>query len=513
VKNGLFSVRVPADASSFDPGADRWLEIGVKRTGEAGYTTLSPRQRITSVPTALAAARVNWNGVFNAPASFPPWTQVSNGISYSAGRVGIGTSAPSNTLHVQGTALFSGPTNGGRIMTTDFAAAGGTQLLGIVSGNNTGPQFRFNTSTTATNFIDVGQNADGDFVVEGNDVPRLVVANSGNVGIGNGTPGYKLDITGNLRATVPSEREVIRLTDGTRSLTSWIGNAGFPGGDGAFFGTTSNHPLVLQTGNNAWVALLPNGNLGIGTLLPGERMDVAGNIRLPRGNKIYFGPESENTDPIYLQAWNNVSNNTIFELVLGDDPAGGAGGESFVISTRAIGGGAFNPRFYFNSDGNAFKAGTQPGWGSISDRRVKHDVSDLHGGLDRLLALRGKTFFYNDPRAMGAAPGLRTGFIAQDVETIFPEWVGQLSDGTKTLTIGGGAFEANTVEALRELRAEKDAQIQELRKQNEALRAENAARQREVDALRGNTEAMTAELNEFKVQLKRIESAISRRAK
>ena len=49
------------------------------------------------------------------------------------------------------------------------------------------------------------------------------------------------------------------------------------------------------------------------------------------------------------------------------------------------------------------------------------------------------------------------GLIAQEVEKVFPEWVETAPDGMRRLSIRG--FEALTVEALRELRAEKDEQI------------------------------------------------------
>ncbi|HLM61771.1 MAG TPA: hypothetical protein VK308_13275, partial [Pyrinomonadaceae bacterium] len=52
VTNGVFSVQLNFGASAF-PGADRYLEIRVKKPAEAGYTTLNPRQRITSVPYAV----------------------------------------------------------------------------------------------------------------------------------------------------------------------------------------------------------------------------------------------------------------------------------------------------------------------------------------------------------------------------------------------------------------------------------------------------------------------------
>jgi hypothetical protein len=197
-------------------------------------------------------------------------------------------------------------------------------------------------------------------------------------------------------------------------------------------------------------------------------LDVQGSVRIRTSDRLYFGEDRENTDPIYFERTNDRGDRSVLHLVLGDNPVGDPNMDSFVIETRNIDGSGAQSRFFFNSDGNAFKAGTQPGWGTISDCRAKHDVQPLAGSLDRVLNLHGKSFYYNDPQAIGAAPGHRTGFIAQEVEAVFPEWVGQL-DGMKTLTIGGGSFEALMVEALRELRAEKDAEIEELKRQVERL--------------------------------------------
>ena len=60
--------------------------------------------------------------------------------------------------------------------------------------------------------------------------------------------------------------------------------------------------------------------------------------------------------------------------------------------------------------------------------------------------------------------------IAQEVEQVFPQWVSQSSpDAYKQLAFSG--FEALTVEALRDLRSEKDAEIAHLRQQVAHLEA------------------------------------------
>ena len=52
VTNGVFTVLVDFGAGAF-PGADRYLEIGVRPSGSLTFTTLTPRQQITVTPYAL----------------------------------------------------------------------------------------------------------------------------------------------------------------------------------------------------------------------------------------------------------------------------------------------------------------------------------------------------------------------------------------------------------------------------------------------------------------------------
>ena len=62
------------------------------------------------------------------------------------------------------------------------------------------------------------------------------------------------------------------------------------------------------------------------------------------------------------------------------------------------------------------------------------------------------------------------GLIAQQVETVFPQWIGVDAAGYKTLSVAG--FEGLVAEALRELRKEKDSELAELRAQMEQDRRE-----------------------------------------
>jgi len=117
--------------------------------------------------------------------------------------------------------------------------------------------------------------------------------------------------------------------------------------------------------------------------------------------------------------------------------------------------GAGENEFALEIEGAAFAT---EGWYEPSDIRLKQNIETIEGALDRMLALHGVTFEWNE--FSGHNMGDRQmGMIAQDVEKIVPEWVNTDRDGYKSLSYKG--FEGLTVEAFRELKQE-----------NEELRAE-----------------------------------------
>jgi hypothetical protein len=124
-------------------------------------------------------------------------------------------------------------------------------------------------------------------------------------------------------------------------------------------------------------------------------------------------------------------------------------------------------------NGTAAKTGGGS-WSSFCDERLKHDIKPMNGTLDRLLQLRGYTYEYNDDAVTNrlALPGTQIGLLAQEVERVFPDWVEKDAQGFRYVT--ERATTALMVEALRDLRAEKDAAIDALKNQAAERDAENA---------------------------------------
>jgi hypothetical protein len=132
--------------------------------------------------------------------------------------------------------------------------------------------------------------------------------------------------------------------------------------------------------------------------------------------------------------------------------------------------GLFNGNTSVNSGYSYYYNGTATcvGGHCASDARLKKGVESLSGALDRILALRGVTFEWKTPEEH--APGRQTGFIAQEVEKVFPTWVDTDRAGMKGIVLPPMELAALEVESIRALKTEND----DLRKDNEAMKADVA---------------------------------------
>jgi hypothetical protein len=158
------------------------------------------------------------------------------------------------------------------------------------------------------------------------------------------------------------------------------------------------------------------------------------------------------------------------EVLIGADGAGGivstmtnhdlqlrAGGNItrvWVKAGGAVGIGTATPARTLHVSGHARKDVGGDRWEFLSDARMKTNIAAVGDALQRLLRLRGVTFEWDDAERRRSEAGPQYGFVAQEVEPVFPEWVSEGEDGYKSLNLSG--FEAVVVEALRELKASVD---------------------------------------------------------
>jgi hypothetical protein len=132
--------------------------------------------------------------------------------------------------------------------------------------------------------------------------------------------------------------------------------------------------------------------------------------------------------------------------------------------------------------GNSFHTGTLT---MSSDARLKTEIRSHSNTLDKVMQLKPSLYSYRQDTPYGLPQGLHHGFLAQDVEQIFPELV---SDIAMPLTLDpqemwkGGSTEykgINYIEmisiltsALQELNTSLTAKIDAQAKEIEALRAQ-----------------------------------------
>jgi hypothetical protein len=130
--------------------------------------------------------------------------------------------------------------------------------------------------------------------------------------------------------------------------------------------------------------------------------------------------------------------------------------------------GQANIRGYHNPSTNGwFQSNNSASWSTTSDQRIKTNIVDSSKGLAEIAQLRVRNFKYktteNMPKDANGnslvmlqdSTKLQTGFIAQEIQTVFPEAV-QESENT-ILNVQTDAVFYAMVKAIQELKAEFDA--------------------------------------------------------
>jgi hypothetical protein len=219
----------------------------------------------------------------------------------AGGNVGIGTTSPSNTLDVNGGAEINGETYirstsnvGLRIQTTDQGTGGNDGLRVGLNGTHA--------------FVWQYENKPLSFATNGGQ--RMTISAGGNVGIGTTSPSYGLDVNHNAARIGSSSQTTTSLyltatnTAGAPAVATEIIMQGYEGRAKGTFYTDSgvdgewfngvpyngNHNYwqvgFNETGGqaeyqaNSILTVRDNGNVGIGTTSPGQKLEVAGRVRI-----------------------------------------------------------------------------------------------------------------------------------------------------------------------------------------------------------------------------------------
>jgi hypothetical protein len=420
--------------------------------------------------------------------AFNAYSSVFPNLLLRGNRVGIGLGNPLSPLHVfsrepfntqylesnhpAGTWLNMGNSSG---KVWSLVSTGGANTEGAGS-------LLFRDSTES--LVHMMLNAAGDLGLGTiNPGARLHVTGGGNISQGQ-TPFVRLGPAGELNLAVDANEIQVRNNTATAALflNAQGGNVAIGGGgsgpqsplhvfggtdlslaNGGYIilGPVAQANLALDENeiqarvNGAASDLLVNasgGNVGIGGGSADAKLHVqnGSDLSLAGGGFAILGATNGSNlvvDDNELQARLNGNVNTLFLNF--------EGGAVQIGNTSVV-----NPSTSLAVNGNASKPGGGL-WAALSDRKAKTDIKPLSGTLDRLLQLHGYSFRYTDEALAqgGALPGPQLGLMAQEVQQVFPDWV--FTDEQGRLNVAERATTALMIEALRDLRAEKDAEIAE----------------------------------------------------
>lgn len=480
-------------------GAPRYLEVSVRQPGAVAFTVLEPRQALTSAPGALVALtvangsvgalQINDGQVQRRLTADCPAGQFLRGItSLGLPVCAADASGPANAF-VQGGNAFGAPAVLGssdnqplelRVNGARVARFSGHQLTNVLlgdPGNTIGPN-----ATSAT----IGGGGWATLFGAGSG-DNAAYDNGGTVagGIGNtvGTDDGPNNshqygsIGGGFFNTASGAVSVIA---GGQTNTASGEGAAVPGGfsnsaTGAHSFAAGRNAQALHNNSFVWSGQTAAfASTGAGQFIARAPGGIGFNANtIPASTDVVLGSRGNSSTDVWVKSG---TGNTGFNFaVFGTDNSNAA-----MYIARYDGGSTYYDYMLFNAGGhidmfrNVAIHGTAStpanAWTTWSDARLKREVRPLRGVLDRLLNLQGVSYEYRDDVDFGNySAGRKTGFIAQEVERVFPEWVGNDAKGYRQLTIQG--FEALTVEALRELKLSSDARIESLERDNAELRA------------------------------------------
>jgi hypothetical protein len=414
--------------------------------GNVGIGTTTPAYKL-DVAGSLNATAITINGTPVASSTDTYWSTAGSGaIQYSGGNVGIGKASPAYPLDVLGDINLTGAIykNGvawnpltsytetdpvfGASAAKNIAAGDLTAWNAKVGGSGTaGYMPKFTASDT------VGDSA-------------IVSDASGKVGIGTTAPAAKLHIAGadmnnallfeNTSANA-GRNFILFKTQGAEQGYIGLGSGVNNNMSIAAYGAPNS--ILLETDGHARMAVLPSGNVGIGTTTPSYKLHVAGGtIRNDLGSAgVSLGLTGGGSNlQIYHNAGSSVyfwnSNSGIYEFY-------NAGGST---STGTLIAGAFN---------------------TGSDRRLKNNIVNTHFGISDLMKIQVRDYVYK----ADAANTLTTGFIAQELFEIFPNAVTKPANDDKMWSVDYGKVTPLLVKAIQE----QQAQIANLSAENDTLKA------------------------------------------
>jgi hypothetical protein len=304
------------------------------------------------------------------------------------GKVGIGTTSPSQKLEVAGNVAVTG---------TNVTVANATNPYIYINDTNAGAGiFQQEGNTTR-----IGSDSNTQVVLVQNNATAVTIDTSKNVGIGTTSPSDKLHVNGTVRSQAPATSDWALL--GYNSAGSAASGLWFDNGDGELLlrDDSGNLNVRLRSDTSSYIN---GGNLGLGTTSPAQKLTVNSGRMLV----------SNNTTPIYIKAGSTYKS-WVHHI-------GGSDGYIFAPST------ADNGETWDWANQTKLGANgvvTAKNFQLSSDERFKNNIKDIK---DIKVEAAFKSF------EMESSPGeKRYGVVAQELEKTNPELVETDHEGFKSV--------------------------------------------------------------------------------
>ncbi|OYU67712.1 MAG: hypothetical protein CFE22_02930 [Cytophagaceae bacterium BCCC1] len=340
--------------------------------------------------------------------------------------VGIGTSTPSYKLdirHTGGTGLNVQSSSSFSVI--DIDAFSGDAALRFAKNGVNQWNFRNDPSTNNLQIFELGGGGE-----------RFQIQNTtGNLGLNDPNPTEKLSIVGRIKMNDPSKGINKVLTSDANGVGTWQN-----------VGTSATGWAVV--GSNMYNSGL--GFVGIGTSTTNAPMQFA-NILANRKIVLY---EEANNDHQYYGF--GINSSTLRYQV--------ASGGNHIFYAN-INGSSSKELFKIASNGNISAAGVIS---FSSDKRLKKDIVKLINVLPKLYSLNGYNYHWREETN---SDKLQIGFLAQEVEVLFPELVETNENGYKSVNYIG--LIPVLLEAVKDMKKELDqktSDINQLKELFESLR-------------------------------------------
>ncbi len=342
----------------------------------------------------------------------------------NTGQVGIGETSPLAKLHIKrGDSGLSSLNAAGDHIFLENTGSNGTGIT-LASGNTANGSIIFgDQDSNYRGVLIYDHSADAmKFVTAASE--RMRIHSSGHVSI-KGTANASADGLSNLtlgNGSGDAGLSIYSATNGNSRIMFADGTSGGAQYDGFITYTHSSQTMSLGTAGSgaADITIDSAGRVGIGGASPpsGTMLDVQGGYI--RSGNVYMGTGGSGTK--------FEGGNGSYEPSTGNLLCGGTGLDlNFLVVVTGVGvttsAKVDSPTGdFFTNDGSI---------SSLSDERVKSDITTLSDGLDIVKQLRPVTFKYNDTsedadgnkRLGSSVDKVRYGFIAQEVEEVAPQYV------------------------------------------------------------------------------------------